>query len=367
MAKKVKVSVRMPKQISDDGFSLEEAKSRINSFALLSLRIALQAYFSTYKSMWYCLHGVIDPMARTTKQDTDYLHSAEYCSLYGQAIVHFQHFAELVCKDFLRELNQLLPIVIEDDPLILLKLARGEEVRPEEYDKINTVEFRVALERVLGLLKAERLDPSARIIADAEKFLRSLNVLRNRLLHRGTWVLRYEALDELVGAHLLPFVKKVTVLPKYAGHEPFWKYHDLKCGVDPMDAIADDWARGEYDVMKVAMLKELGRAAYEQPAWGDEFNALLETGERRRGERLAAAELKARVGSEVRECPVCGVNALVQYEDYEVVTNAEGWPMPGPRFPYRYQCASCSLEISYDLNNPSNYGLPIPDLWPAPP
>jgi len=371
MAKKLKVKVRPPADIKEDGFSLEEVRKHIDSFALLSLRIALRSYFSTYQAMCYCLHGVVDLLEDVKKEDlekkqkeTDFLHSTEYCALYGQTIVHFQHFAELVCKDFLRREHPLLAITLEGDPVLLLKLAKQQDVQPSDYENIITIEFTRALDRMIKLLNAGKLDASAACIKDAKPLLEALNQLRNRLLHRGTLVLRYRALDELVGAHLLPFVKKVTALPKYAGREGFWKHHELKCGVDPIDTLIADWDRGEYNVLKVAMLKELGRAAYELPAWGNTFGDLLEADERRRGERLAAAELKERVGSDVRECPVCGVKAFVQYEDFETGQDADGTAWAGPRYPYRYQCARCSLDIGNNLDNPSAYGLPIPDLWP---
>ena len=92
--KNSKPRCRNPQEIQDDGFALDEPE------ALLSLRIAMRAYFSTHKSI-VLLREIIDPNVKDKKQ-VDYLHSTEYRSLYGQVVIHFQHFAELVCKDFLR-------------------------------------------------------------------------------------------------------------------------------------------------------------------------------------------------------------------------------------------------------------------------
>ena len=162
---------------------------------------------------------------------------------------------------------------------------------------------------------------------------------------------------------MFPFVKKVVRLNKYANREKLWKYDRLECGIDPIDIIIADWDQGKYDPMKVAMLKELARAAYEGPArYDDPIEELLDNDKKReRAERLAAAELRERVGTAVSECPVCGAKALVQYDDYMIDYEADGSPVYGPSFPYRFRCASCSLDINY-VDNPSNYGLPIPPL-----
>jgi hypothetical protein len=199
MAKNGKRVVRSPVDIKEDGFSLTEAKHQLDSFAMLSLRIALKSYFATYRSMSYCLDAFTGPSS-TKPKDTDYLHSTEYCTLYGQVIVHCQHFAELVCKDFLRDQHPLLAINLAADPVILLKLAKNEEVAAADHETLNSVEFREGLERVLDLLKAGQLDPRCGFVKQAKPLLESLNRLRNRLLHRGTFILRYRALDELVGA-----------------------------------------------------------------------------------------------------------------------------------------------------------------------
>src|SRR5207247_2602538 len=142
-----------------------------------------------------------------------------------------------------------------------------------------------------------------------------------------------------------------------------WKYGSLKCGIDPVDLIAADWASGHYDLNKVGLLKELGRAAYESPAKHPPLMATIRTDERRRAERGAAKEVEHAIGAEVRECPVCGVKALVQYEDSNVEDGEDGQHHITATFPYLYRCLCCTLEVDYHLDNPSAYGLPIPDLW----
>jgi hypothetical protein len=56
-----KVMVRTPAQISDEGFGLPETMRSLKSYALLSLRIALQTYFATSKAMEHALHVFGNP------------------------------------------------------------------------------------------------------------------------------------------------------------------------------------------------------------------------------------------------------------------------------------------------------------------
>ena len=114
------------------------------------------------------------------------------------------------------------------------------------------MEFSVALDRVLVLLKADKIDKRFAFIKTAEPLLKLLNRLRNRLLHAGTFVLHSRPSTNWSGRTCFPFVKQVTTLPEYSKHEAFWKYKRLKCGIDPMEVIAADWQKGEYDLKKVA-------------------------------------------------------------------------------------------------------------------
>ncbi len=349
-------------EIEKDGFVIPGTMRNLKGFALLSLRIALRAYFSTYKAMESRLHVFTDPSSKQEK-DHDYLHSTDYCSLYGQIVVHFQHFAELVCKDILRAEHDLMAVDAAARPVLQLKLLKGEEISPSEYESLKSVEFGVALKRVLELLKADRLDKRFEFLKEAQSLLEMLNNLRNRLLHRGTFVLRYPALDELAGAHVFPLVKKVLALSEYIGQESFWKHKNLACGIDPIEEIVRDWREGKYNLKKVALLKELGRAGYEGPAWDDPFMAMLQGGDLRRAERTAAMELEKRTGAGVRECPVCGLKTLVQYDDHQTELDDQGQLVSTGTFPYLLRCMCCTFEIDFDLDNPSEYGLPIADLW----
>jgi hypothetical protein len=368
MAKKSKSAAMRPKTrsaaaIAKDGFGLPDATRNLKGFAMLSLRIALRAYFATFHGQ-HSFHVFSDPKYKPG-DETDYHHSTNYITFCGQAVLHFQHLAELVCKDALRSAHDLLAINAESKPLLMLKLLRKEPIASGDYQTLNSVEFGEALSRVVQLTKASELGSRYGFIAESEDFLCQLNVLRNRLLHRGTFVLRYRALDELVGAYMLPFVYKVIELPEYSGLQDFWKYAPLKCGIDPMRVIADEWTAGRYEVKKIAFLKELGRAAYESPVHSEPMLDMFHHEDHARAEQSAKIDVKEFSGSDLRECPVCGLKTLVQYDDFAEDSDTDGFPIQGKYFPYRHRCAACTFEIDYHLDNPKDYGLDIPDLWVA--
>ena len=215
--------------IAENGFRLLGQADKLGGLALISLKIALKAYFSTYHAMEYTLH-MLDPENKIDQGRRDGSHTPAYFEAYTEAVVHFQHFVELVFKDILRDDHRLLA----DDPsnydVIFHMLLKGETISEADYETLKSIEFKDALERICNLINAGRIGNGALgFICEAKTWLEKLNKLRNRVWHRGTFILRYPSLDVFVGRSMLPFVNKIIVLPKYADLHRYWKYGDLKC------------------------------------------------------------------------------------------------------------------------------------------
>lgn len=345
-------------KIKDDGFSLVDRDKKLKNLAVVSLKIALQAYFSTYEAMQRSL----GQLEGSDQEEIDAGHTNAYCQNCAEAILHFQHFAELVCKDLLRAENDLLAIDATQRPVILHKLLNKENVSEPEYERINTVEFGEALNRLCELIKAGRIGVGKlEFFVSAKSFLEALNNLRNREWHRGAFILRYPALDALVGEHVLPFVKKVVALPEYSDLSGYWKYQDLACGVDPIEEIIHAWA----NIKKIAMLKELGRAAYENPLYTGPYGKCLNEEHHRHAQQLAESEVQHGDGSAIKDCPVCGFKSLVLYNETlfpedcaEPVQSNKVWS-----YTYEVKCMCCSFEVNDRLDNPIQYNLDIEDFW----
>jgi hypothetical protein len=167
--------------------------------------------------------------------------------------------------------------------------------------------------------------------------------------------------------HMLPFVSKVTALPEYSDLTNFWKYKNLSCETDPIELIINTCSTGTFDFKKVAMLKELGRAAYANPLYDEaltkDFGLEFDREYRRRAIHVAEGEVASGDGSDVRNCPVCGLKSLVVYDETEFDALETTGFSRALRYTYQVKCMCCTFEINYHLDNPSKYGLKIDDYW----
>lgn len=221
--------------IAKDGYSLGMGMTRLDDLAALSLRSALRSYFSTYSSVRYLLPLLTGAQTRGT---SDVLHGIDYCTHAFATIVHCQHFAELLCKQILRRAHPLLADEGSKRAVILHKLLTGEALVEEDEAAIKSLEFSESFERLQDLVRAGRIhDADAAVLCSARPTLNVLNRLRNRAWHRGTFVLRYAALDELMGSFVLPFVQSVLALPEHQTMAQVAWHRPLACGLDPATEI----------------------------------------------------------------------------------------------------------------------------------
>jgi len=249
---------------------------------------------------------------------------------------------------------------------LFYRLLQGEQIEPIDYEKLKSVEFSLALERFCELVKKGRLDEKQLdFILQAKGWLVQLNNLRNRLWHRGSYILRYNALDQLVGKYILPFLLNVVSLPDYSDNERFWKYGILSCGIDPIQEIISHFKScDKYDIGKIAFLKELGRASFENPLTTKSYRY---SDNQHRAEKMAEIESDSPRGNRIETCPVCGTRSLVVFDDFEV----DGPTSDGvykykiaSRFNWEVKCSCCSFTINQFLENPSDYGYGfIEDFW----
>ncbi|HLP91283.1 MAG TPA: hypothetical protein VK184_22215 [Nostocaceae cyanobacterium] len=364
--------------ITNHGFNVEESSDKDIDLAFLSLKIALKAYFSTY----HCHNGLLNYYIDNKEyfKDDDLMYCdllgksilAKYCEAYTECIIHFHHFAELVCKNFLRHDNPLFVISpsdeknIEKNILLKYKIVKNQLSLKDEND-MKTITFLDSLKALLSLIKAEEIKndyyQKLSFIEKHEEMLKKLNTLRNIVWHRGLYILYYEALDKLVGKYILPFVDEVTKHEKYSVYENLWNHTKIDCGINPIKEIINHFKEGYHNMEKIALVKELGRAAYNIPScWYSQDKK-----EKEAIENKALAISKNSYDSEIAEidrCPVCGFNSLIiyKYVEYEVDQNDVVYS----ETPYcsRVKCECCSFELHNDIRNASEYGIEgIRDYW----
>lgn len=361
--------------IKNDGFSFRDPEGKeVDVTAPLSLKIALKAYFSTYRSIRHKISSFVDPENDVLKnsEDIGFLsYPLSYYEACTEAIVHFQHFAELLIKSFLRKEHPLLADIAAHNVVILHKLLTNERLDAEEEKGIRSIEFGESIERLHKLINAKRLGQDGHLdfIKDAKSWLKTVNMLRNRLWHRGTFILHYTALDRLFGEYILPFIQVISNLPEYSNSLHWWKYQPLHCNLDPIQDIVNVFKNGKYNLKNVAILKELGRAAYEKPL---EMPEMI-YGHKRRVKELAKLEKEQRFGistiDAIKQCPVCGIDSLMLFYDTEDYENYYGEGEDIHEEPYKYiyevKCTFCSFEMDWSLGLPSEYGFNLEDYWKA--
>ena len=280
-----------------------------------------------------------------------------------ETIVHFQHFFELICKKILASEHPIFALSTTDKPLILRKLVNNIQLDQQEIDSVKSIEMSEALKRLAALL-----DEPSSIIAQKYAFLSShmealgeLNDLRNRILHRGRYVLSYEKFDLFIGSKILPIIQMITALPILSEFEKIWKYSIPKCGIDPIKELVIIFKTAKPKWQKVAILKEIGRASYKNPLKGKskkkqgQITNLVSLEEIANQRHLIRAHSKAEAVLKSENvpyysCPVCGIDTLSVYFDQTYDTDKESGEMMNiSSLPYDSECHCCSFEPSCDI------------------
>ncbi|WP_347722776.1 hypothetical protein [Lysinibacillus capsici] len=348
------------RNLCSEGFAIPDINANFESIALISLKQALKSYFSTYKYMANNGRSLFEDELDARS------HSPGYIEHYSETIIHFQHFFELICKDILRKENELLVLNIDNKHEIFYNLIKGEEVPNDELEKINTIEFNRTFERLCNLISNDKLDPKYSFFKDSNKkiALEQLNIMRNRIWHRGSFVMKYKSLDLFVGKYILPIVKEIINLPEYCSLSRLWEYRGLEAKINPLDEIISVCNEQAPALDHIAFLKELGRAAYNNPYNHDFGFFKKEIADR--AIKIARAEIPDQIYGDdyIISCPVCGTKSLVKYEESDGDMDESGQYTSYWTWINNIKCYCCSFELrSSGMRNPSEYGYSLPDFW----
>lgn len=342
--------------------------SNLPEMATTSIQGGLKAYFSTYQTS-----GVSPVLPSEKRENSASFRSTEsspdYLEAYSETILHLHFGIELLIKELLRQKHPLLASTcLPKSAVLLCRILHNEPSSFEDEQTLKSVQFKEAIERVLELKEANFLADNLSIISSNKKLLNNLNTLRNRIIHRGLFVMDYSAFDLLMSAHLLPFLLKFLALPQFANSKCIeemsslrerWRYKRLHCGIDPLNEIIKIKGDSKISRRKLGFLKELGRAAYQNPL--DESNERSDFGFsdeqiRLRAKQYADREMEnlnyhAMVGAnKILRCPVCEEITLVRYND-------------GDGNDAEVKCMCCTFNVQRSLGNAKDYGIEIEDFW----
>lgn len=357
--------------LTKEYFRITDYHSSFRDMSFFSLRLALKAYSSTYQNMNRSLY-FSKKKYKLDKYDYDLDHKKDYFISCAETIIHFQHFFELIIKDILRDEHELLASDASGNHIKLYQLLKGI-ASDDSIEKIKSIEFSDALERIISLIKEFNFgEGKYEFFVNNKVVLERLNFLRNRIWHRGTMVIRYDSLDKLVGKYIFPIVLEVNKLQRYKEEQSLWKYSKLYSSIDPVDIIIQESQKENYDITKLAFAKELMRAAYEKPS----FTLTRSEIKRKKNSIIFGKEIQDRaeliandavkrnyLEKEVKFCPVCGVKSLVSFEDISSSSDYDDNLISAERYIYNVQCMCCSLNLYNDLKNPIEYGFEFDDYW----
>ncbi len=332
-----------PSKIAEDGFISPDPGNGTTALALLSLKIGLHSYFKTYQSVRCSIAQVIE--AATDEDGFDKTMSGRYCEAYAETVVHLQHFLELTLKDVLRRSDA--------EDMERLGHSRLPEILKEILRLIGARQAKIGKE-------CFELDP-----AEIEA-IKALNKLRNRAWHRGAYSLYYAALDRFMGWYLLPLLKRLLSYEIFQDVEHHWKFKPLACGIDPIEEVIHEMANSKPDYFKVAAIKEMGRAAYENPlARSGLLFSLFNPPIEKRAVAVARISPGPSAGVRgIRNCPVCGTEALQTLSEAESKDDDPDDPSIDFWQDYEVNCTCCSFRLSWQVGD---IHLPAGDFtaqWP---
>lgn len=359
----------MPANLEDvvtKGFYINSAMINMEDMALMSLRLALKAYCSTYSSISYSFNNFNTGEINVVSDKTAFQHTLDYSENYVETIIHLHHYFELGLKRILRREHPLLAVEANDKHELYYKLVKGDAIGEEDYATLNTIEFSRTLNRLKPMIGRQLAlgTTTNEWILSEHNVLDQLNRLRNRTWHRGTFVLTYSALDIFIGRHVLPIALRLAA-SEFSREQFRWKHEPLACNIEPLDLIIDEFNKYPYNASKVAYLKEMARAAYVNPLLSLNAEFGLENPYHiRKAQKLAEVEHCYMGKSKIIKCPVCGVDSFIVFnvfedEAYDTARNKQ----VAIEIAVEAECTCCTFKVRENLGNPSDHGLPIDDIW----
>lgn len=352
------------KNISDivtDGFSLRDISPEQSNLAAQSLKSAFLSYFRT-SDIQYRLLSEEHRISGMAQSEIDELYTGNYALDACDSITHFQHFLELFLKDILVEDSPLLVVDAKDKHEILYNLIHSNTVSESDYETLKFIEFSDAEKRVKALLG--NFDPKYSFLSSYYNMMERINTLRNRIAHRGAFILRPDALDELFGGYILPFIKDLednvekfrsTLKIGFNLHTP---------SIDPFTLIRQEYASGHsVNKKKILVLKLIGLSAYQndipyiQPSSNpsDPFDSqfwiqsLYEDKKR----KIEKSAFETANWGRIEKCPVCGCESFcLEYDSYDADDGEIAYVYDG-------NCTHCGFKLKDNLLDPSINGLPL--------
>ena len=344
------------KKIRNSTIKIPDQRLKIRYLAFLSLKMSLKAYFSTYRSIAFRY----SELKRTSFNDEEQNTSNAYIEQACEAITHLQHFIELLLKHILEDESILLAIDVRKKVGLLYNIINGNPYNERDLESERQIEFKEAFDRVIELMKLDLIDRKKySFIEEAKGLITEINYMRNRIAHRGAYIYSYSAMDYLFGKYVFPFIKDAL---SFIGKEKWCKRfrgYGKNGEFNVIDELISHFKSDHCNIDKVALLKEMGRACFENPI-NYRLGASSET---MKNEHIAIEMSKFEELGEVLHCPVCRTKSLVRTHFSVDGINESSGERNYFMVPYDIKCYCCSFNIQFHIKDSHKMNLGLPDYW----
>jgi hypothetical protein len=342
-----------------DGFYVSEATNNRGNIADYSLLGSLRSFFSTSEDLdWYLSQQDWKSIHDDSKEILVGSYARDACN----AITQFQHFFELFLKDILLEQNKLLVYDASQKPDLLLKLIDGERISNTELEKMHLIECRETILRIKAMCKANKLASQYLFIANYFDLFEKLNVLRNRIAHRGAFIINPSALNEIFGRYVFPFINELEGINGYENIKS-WAFNLKTQELNPFEAITKEYLNEGVDENKIHLFKLIGAAAYSNKIDFDlDQHFSIINDEIRDQAKSSAITLAEQNMTDVVDCPVCGCKSFVREMDCYVGEDEFGNEAISEPYVFRISCGQCGFHINnWLMNKLKDMDVPMPD------
>lgn len=312
------------------GYFIKDIEKDHSNLAKLSLMMSLKLFCKTANDIYSNAAWIVDEK-KTEEREKAY--GLNYAIDACDSIIHLQHFIELYIKEILEKKDKLLVYDLSRKPLLYYKaLKNRKKISDEELEDVHFIEFTDAKNILNSLIDGKKISKKYSFLTKNVETMIDINKLRNRIAHRGVFVLDYNALDEWYGKYVLPFIEDIA--QNDSNYSDIFHYcmtlnnNDIK----PFEDIIKEYSKQSPNKNKIYVLKMIGYSAYNNripsnlppdpicinPNFNfnqnDLYNKWLQ--ERRdKASKIAKSYVDDYAILNISECPVCKCKTLIETED----------------------------------------------------
>lgn len=355
--------MRQLDDIIKDGYLIKDVRPDAkDSVADFSLQSSLRAYCQSALAIDSKLRHVNFVLDHTNEQNKEW--GYQYATNACDAIIHFQHFIELYIKGLLLKDSPLLVYRVKNKSDLFYKLVHNQ-LQPQEYESLNYIECAEAIDTIRAINKVEGQNSRYNYLKNHLNLVDKINTIRNRILHRGAFVIHPYALDELFCGYILPLVYEIQNNDNEYSKVLEWGIN-LHSNIKPFELLRDEYRRNNINHKKVHVLKLMLAATYrneipyfpprenESPldaVFNPDFSWIFKD---KRNVIAQRAQAEADLNwCRIEKCPICGCDSLlIEYDSCDEEQTET--------FVYRVSCHYCGFGLQDDLLNPDITNLPLP-------